>query len=194
MPGFPVHHQLLEFAQTHVHWVGDTIQPSHPLSSTSPPALNLSQNRGLFQWVSSYIRWPKYWSFSFSISPCNESLCMDVSIRKARGKVRHITYKYWICICANIILLISRRVCCLKKLRLWASPVAPWWRIHGPMQETWVPALVQKDPTCPWVTQPMCPWACVLDPGSHNFWSPWMLESVLYNKGSHLNEQPTPRN
>ena len=52
-PGFPVHHQLLEFTQTHVHWVGDAIQPSHPLSSLSPPAFNLSQHQGLFQWVSS---------------------------------------------------------------------------------------------------------------------------------------------
>ena len=47
-PGFPVHHHLLEFAQTYVHWVGDAIQPSHPLSSPSPPAFNLSQHRGLF--------------------------------------------------------------------------------------------------------------------------------------------------
>ena len=53
MPGLPVHHQLLEFTQTHVHWVSDAIQPSHPLSSPSSPALNLSQHQGLFQWVSS---------------------------------------------------------------------------------------------------------------------------------------------
>ena len=52
MPGFPVHHQLLELAQTHVHRVGDIIQPSHPLSSPSP-AFNLSQHQGLFQWISS---------------------------------------------------------------------------------------------------------------------------------------------
>ena len=52
-PGFHVLHHLLEFSQTHVHWVGDAIQSSHPLSSTSPPALNLSQHQGLFQWVSS---------------------------------------------------------------------------------------------------------------------------------------------
>ena len=51
-PGLPVHHQLPEFAQTHVHWVGDAIQPSHPLSSPSPPAFSLSQHQGLFQWVS----------------------------------------------------------------------------------------------------------------------------------------------
>ena len=53
MPGFPVHHQLLELAQTHVHWVSDTTELSHPLSSPSPPALNLSQHQSLFQWVSS---------------------------------------------------------------------------------------------------------------------------------------------
>ena len=52
-PGLPVHHQLPESTQTHVHWVGDVIQPSHPPSSPSPPALNLSQHQGLFQWVSS---------------------------------------------------------------------------------------------------------------------------------------------
>ena len=51
-PGLPVHHQLQELAQTHVHWVGDAIQPSHPLSSPSPPALSLSQHQSLFQWVS----------------------------------------------------------------------------------------------------------------------------------------------
>ena len=52
-PGLPVHHQLLEFTQTHVHRVGDAIQPSHPLSSPSPPPFNLSQHQGLFKWVSS---------------------------------------------------------------------------------------------------------------------------------------------
>ena len=52
-PGFPVHHQLPEIAQAHVHWVGDAIQPSHPLFSPSPAAFNLSQHEGLFQWVSS---------------------------------------------------------------------------------------------------------------------------------------------
>ena len=53
-PGFPVHHQFLELEQTHVHWVSVVIQPSHPLSSHSPPTFNLSQNQGLFQWVSSH--------------------------------------------------------------------------------------------------------------------------------------------
>ena len=53
MPGLPVHHQLLKLAQTHAHRVGDAIQPSHPLLSPSPPAFNLSQHQGLFQWVRS---------------------------------------------------------------------------------------------------------------------------------------------
>ena len=52
-PGLPVHHQLPELTKTHVHWVGDAIQPSHPLSSPSPPTFNLSQHQGLFKWVSS---------------------------------------------------------------------------------------------------------------------------------------------
>ena len=72
MPGFPVHHQLPELAQTQVHQVSDAIQPSHPLSSPSPPAFNLSQHQGLFQGVSSSHQVAKYWSFSFSISPSNE--------------------------------------------------------------------------------------------------------------------------
>ena len=72
-PGFLVHHQLLELIQTHVHWVGDAIQLPHPLSSPSPPAFNLSQHQGLFQWVSSLHQLAsKYWSFSFSISPSRE--------------------------------------------------------------------------------------------------------------------------
>ena len=71
-PGLPVHHQLPESTQTHAHWVGDAIQPSHPLSSPSPPALNLSQHQGLSNESALCIKWPKYWSFSFNISPSNE--------------------------------------------------------------------------------------------------------------------------
>ena len=71
-PGLPVHHQLPEFTQTHIHLVGDAIQPSHPLSSPSPPAPSPSQHQSLFQWVKSSHEVPKYWSFSFSISPSNE--------------------------------------------------------------------------------------------------------------------------
>ena len=72
MPGLPVQHQLLESTQTHVRGVSDAIQPSHPLSPPSPPALNLSQHQGLFNKSALPIRWSKYWSFSFNISPSNE--------------------------------------------------------------------------------------------------------------------------
>ena len=71
-PGLPVYHQLPEPTQSHVHCVSDAIQSSHPLSSPSPPAFNLSQHQGLFQWVSYLHQVAKYWSFSFSISPSNE--------------------------------------------------------------------------------------------------------------------------
>ena len=70
-PGFSVHHQLPEIAQTYVHRVGDAIQPSNPLLSPSPPALNPSI-RVFSNESALHIRWPKYWSFSFSISPFNE--------------------------------------------------------------------------------------------------------------------------
>ena len=72
MPGFPVHHQLPELTYTHVHRIDHAIQPSHPLSSASPPAFYLSQHQGLSNKSALHIRWPKYWSFSFSISPSNE--------------------------------------------------------------------------------------------------------------------------
>ena len=72
LPGLPVHHQLPEFTQTHVHWVGDAIQPSHPMSSPSPPAPNPSQHLVFSNESTLRMRWPNYWSFSFSISPSNE--------------------------------------------------------------------------------------------------------------------------
>jgi len=72
MPGFPVFHYLPEFAQTHVHWVGDAIQPSHPLLPSSPPALIFPSIRIFSSELAVCIRWPKYWSFSFNINPSNE--------------------------------------------------------------------------------------------------------------------------
>ena len=72
MPGLPVHHQFPEFAQPHVHRVGDAIQPSHPLSSPSSPAFNLHSIMVFSNELTLHIRWPKYWSFSISISPSNE--------------------------------------------------------------------------------------------------------------------------
>ena len=72
MPRFPVRHQIPEFAQTHVHRVGDAIQPSHLLSSPSPPAVKLPLIRVFSSESVLHIRWPKYGSFSFSISPSNK--------------------------------------------------------------------------------------------------------------------------
>ena len=71
-PSLPVHHQLPEFTQTHVHWVGDAIQPSHPLWPPSPPAFNLSHFKVFSKESVLHIWWPKYWRFSLSISPSNE--------------------------------------------------------------------------------------------------------------------------
>ena len=131
MPGFPVHHQLLELAQTHVHQVSDAIRPSYPLSSPSPPAFNLSQYQGLFQWVSSCIRWPKYWSFSFSISPSNEYLGL-------------ISFKTdWVCCrkgdpfqglklgsCLTLGMNCLRRPMCGQSKRFYWER-APGWRVVG---------------------------------------------------------------
>ena len=82
MPGLLVHHQLPEFTQIHVHWVGNAIQSSYPLSSPSPPALNLSQHQGLFQWVSSSHQVAKVLEFqlqhqSFQWTPRTDPLRMD---------------------------------------------------------------------------------------------------------------------
>ena len=71
MPGFPVHHHLLELAQTHVHRVSDATQPSHSLSSPFPPSI-FPTVRVFSNESALWIRWPKYWSFSFSMSPSNE--------------------------------------------------------------------------------------------------------------------------
>ena len=77
-PGLSVHHQIPRFTQTHVHWVGDAIQPSHPLSSPSPPAGILQESifpsiRVFSNESGLHIRWPKDWSFSFNINPSNEN-------------------------------------------------------------------------------------------------------------------------
>ena len=72
MLGFPVYHEMPEFTQTHVHRVSDTTHPSHPLLSPSPPTFSLSQHQSPLNESVLHIRWPKYWSFSFSISLSNE--------------------------------------------------------------------------------------------------------------------------
>ena len=71
IPGFSVLHYLLEFTQTHVHWIGHAIQPSHPLLSPSSPPSIIPSIRIFSNELALHIRWPKYWSFSFNISPSN---------------------------------------------------------------------------------------------------------------------------
>ena len=90
-PGFPVHHQLPELAQTHVHCIGDAIQPSHPLSSPSIfPSIRVFSNESVLR-----IRWPKYWSFSFTIHPSNEylgliSFQIDLTLPKCLFMLEHL--------------------------------------------------------------------------------------------------------
>ena len=72
MPGLPVHHQLPEFTQTHVHWISDSFQPSHLLLFLSPPTFGFPSIRVFSSELALHIRWPKYWGFCLSISPPNE--------------------------------------------------------------------------------------------------------------------------
>ena len=96
MPGLPIHHQLLELAQTHVHQVSEAIQPSHPRSSPSLPTFSHSQHQGFFQWVSFSYPVAKVLSFSFSISPSNEyseliSLRMDwLDLLSVQGTLKRL--------------------------------------------------------------------------------------------------------
>ena len=97
-PGLPVHHQLPESTQAHVHWVGNDIQPSHPLSSSSPPALNLSQHRGLFKWVSSLHEVAKVLEFQLQTSV----LPMNTQDWSPLGWTSYLFYIYFqYCICVN---------------------------------------------------------------------------------------------
>ena len=136
-PGFPVHHQLLELTQTHVHWVGDAIQPSHPLSSPSPPAFNLSQHQGLSQRASSSHQWPKYWSFSFSISPSNEyswliSFRMDwldlLAVHRLQSMGRQRAGQNWVSNLPKLILYQSMKSTQDIQIR------TTWWLSEGGIQ------------------------------------------------------------
>ena len=147
-PSFPVLHHLLEFAQTHVHWVSDAIQTSHPLSSPSP-VLNPSQHQCLFQWSALCIKWPKYWSFSFSISPSNEysgliSFRIDwfdlpAVQRTLKSLLQHHLNmdSYHICIDFrhNKISFLSIRVgkikCLITSKKMWISQHTCWkWKLE----------------------------------------------------------------
>ena len=113
--GFPVHHQLLELTQTHVHQVSDAMQPSHPLSFPSPPAFNLSQHQGLFQWVSSLHQVARVLEFQLSKSPSEEysgliSFRMDLFDLLAiqgtlKSLLQHYSSKASILLCSAIFIV-----------------------------------------------------------------------------------------
>ena len=102
-PGLLVHHQLPESTQTHVHWVSDAIQPSHPLSSPSP-GLNFSSIRVFSNESALHIRWPKYWHFSFNISPSDEhpgliSFRMDwLDLLAVQGTLKSLLQFVFLCL------------------------------------------------------------------------------------------------
>ena len=137
VPGFPVLHYLLGFVQTHVHQVGDAIQTSYPLSSPSPPALNHSQHQGFSSESALRIRWPKYWSFSFSISPSNEysgliSFRIDwLDLLAVQGTLKsllqHCNSKASILLCSAFLasILKSRGIALLTKFHLVKAMVLP---------------------------------------------------------------------
>ena len=115
MPGLPVHHQLPEFTETHVHWVSYAIQPSHPLLSPSPPTFIFPSIRVISSESVLHIRWPKYWSFSFSISPSIEYsglifLRMDwLDFLAVQGTLKslsqHHSSKAWILQCSAFFIV-----------------------------------------------------------------------------------------
>ena len=92
MPGLPVPHHLLKFAQVHVYCISNAFQPSHPLVPSSPPAVNLSQHQGFSSELGVPVGWPKYWSFSFSISPSNEYSEL-ISLTHSRGSINISKWK-----------------------------------------------------------------------------------------------------
>ena len=126
-PGFPVHHQFPELTQTHVHWVGDAIQPPHPLSSPSPPAFNLAQHQGLFQWVSSFHQVAKELvSASSSVVPINIQDWFPLGLTtltslKSKGLSRVFSST-----------TVQNHQFFGTQLSLWSSSHIHWWLLEKP--------------------------------------------------------------
>ena len=123
-PGLPVHHQLPESTQTQVHWVGDAIQPSHPLSPPSPPALNLSQHQGLFQWVSSLHQVAKALEFQLQ----HQSFQYLFIIYK----LGNIHFWYWVYVLKIFFLIVVFRACS-SWVWLFVTP----WTVPGRLLCPW---------------------------------------------------------
>ena len=124
-PGLPVHHQLPELAQTHIHQVGDSIQPSHYLSS---PSLTLNLLRVFSNESVLHIRWLKYWSFSFSISPFNEySGLISLRIYWFDSSVKKTQRNHYVCPLGGTRTLPPRPHCCsLAAPTLSLHPLPPF--------------------------------------------------------------------
>ena len=119
---FPVLHHLLELAQTHVCWVGDVMQPSHPLLSPFPPAFNLSQHQGPFQWVGSSHQVAEYWNFSLSIRTSKEYSGLISWLSKGLSRVfSSTTVRKHQFFCTQPSLWSNSYICTLSELsRCWA--------------------------------------------------------------------------
>ena len=128
-PGLPVHHQLLESTQTHVHWVSDAIQPSHPLSSPSPPAPTSPSIKVFSSESTLRMRWPKYWSFRFSIIPSKEipgliSFRMDLlDLLAVQGTLKSLLQHH----SSKESILHHSAVIIAQLSHLYMTTRLPWW-------------------------------------------------------------------
>ena len=127
MQGLPIHFQLPEFTQIHVHWIRDAIQPSHPLLTPSPPTLNLYQHQGLSNESVFRIRWAKYWSFSFSICPSKQysgliSFRVDwLDLLAVQGTLRSLLQHQ-----------VQKHPCFSAQLSLWSNSHMHTWLLGKP--------------------------------------------------------------
>ena len=141
-PSLPALHCLLEFAQTHVHWVSDAIQPSHPLLPPFPLVLNLSSIRVFSNESALRIRWPKYWKFSFSISPSNEysgliSFRID-SIDLLQATLKSLLQHH------NLKALILWTFLMVQLLYSYMTVGKPQLWLHGPLSAKCFPLIKKK--------------------------------------------------
>ena len=146
-PGFPVLHHLLEFAQTHVHWVGDAIQPPHLLSLPSPPTFNLSQHRGLFQWIGSLNRVARILELQLHVT------------ESATSNVEHIPCHLatWSYLSRDIKYFLSQSIwhseTYLSRLHILFLPRTTEGRARGPSDHLiWPPEACRQKPELFWDT------------------------------------------
>ena len=150
-PGFPVHHQLPKLTQTHVHWVCDAIQPSHPLSSPSLPTFNLSQHQGLFKWISSSHQVTRVLEFQLQITPLGWTGWISFQSKGLSRVFSNTTVQKYQLFCSHIHTWLLEGKYKLKPqwknsvyLLEWASLVTQKAKKPPAIRETWVPSLIGK--------------------------------------------------